>query len=522
MIAAAVVTMTGLLLQAGAGDGAGSIRGRVVSAETGEGLRGARVIVTAQGPKEKLGRTAATEANGGFAIEKLPPGAYVVSVYKPGYRPAEGTPARIVLEAKQERTGLELKMHRPGVVTGMVRDAEGRPAAGARVAAYRVSWANGLRRAVRAESATSDDRGVYRIFDLEAGRYRIGAAAAPADLPEGDGEANPMAFYPAGSSLEEAAPVPVRWGQESGGIHLVLRGRPGFQVSGRVLDAAAGGPCGGCLVRAEAAAEADLSLEREYRTAPDGGFRIRNLPPGAYRIVAEEKSGRGAPAVRRVQVTNQHLRDIDLVVGVERSLAGRVVFESDPGSRAVEKLSLAVRLHGDGLEDEEVRVKPDLGFEARDLASGPYRLAMDGLPEGAYFKRLRLSGRELPGPELELPEQGALTGVEAAVAFDGATVTGQVKDAPPGGATVILFPSAELPHYLVERSIKTDAAGKFTLGAVAPGAYVAFAAPAGTEAALEDPEVRRRHAARGVLLSLEAGEKRTVEVAALPAGFEDE
>ena len=56
-----------------------------------------------------------------------------------------------------------------------------------------------------------------------------------------------------------------------------------------------------------------------------------------------------------------------------------------------------------------------------------YRLDVFSLPAGGYVKAVSFGGRPLPRPVISVPEDHPLTGLQVVIAFDGATVGGQVK-----------------------------------------------------------------------------------------------
>ena len=146
---------------------------------------------------------------------------------------------------------------------------------------------------------------------------------------------------------------------------------------------------------------------------------------------------------------------------------------------------------------------------------------MSPLPPGGYLKALRLYGQELPIPELTVSQDSPLTGVEAVIAFDGATVSGQVKPRRSTdekrrfpGARVVLIPRGNQNGYLLGRVVETDAVGNFTFTAVVPGGYRLLALPLITE--LLDPEAPRGLQKYGREVDLEPKESVTVELPLVP------
>jgi len=124
-------------------------------------------------------------------------------------------------------------------------------------------------------------------------------------------------------------------------------------------------------------------------------------------------------------------------------------------------------------------------------------------------KAVRAGGRDLPSPDIDVPEEGSPGKVEVAVAFDGATLTGAVQPPESAGrghrvtsAKVALYPQDNQSPYLVRRDVTTDGAGNFTLEGIAPGAYTAFALPAETTLEWDDPDVRQRFSRYGRAVDL--------------------
>ena len=82
-----------------------------------------------------------------------------------------GTP--IQLTTGQRMENVKLAIPKGGVLTGMVLDEQGEPSFGVQVRALRYVMRTGERSLQSAGSATTDDRGVYRIPNLLPGEYVV-------------------------------------------------------------------------------------------------------------------------------------------------------------------------------------------------------------------------------------------------------------------------------------------------------------------------------------------------------------
>jgi protocatechuate 3,4-dioxygenase beta subunit len=152
------------------------ITGRVVDGVTGRPMK----MVTVRLISEAGGRSGQTDEAGVFDFTGLSAGRYNVRVQKAGYvslaygqrRPLlPGTPLQ--LDAGQHIKGIEFRMPRGSVVSGTISDELGEPMPGITVRLLRYQYDQGVRELVPAGSGQTDDRGIYRIWGLDAVRQRV-------------------------------------------------------------------------------------------------------------------------------------------------------------------------------------------------------------------------------------------------------------------------------------------------------------------------------------------------------------
>src|SRR5688572_30433318 len=159
---------------------AGLIAGRILAADTGRPVKGARVNLTAS--ELPGGRAVLTDDQGLFRLGELPAGRYSLSVSKAGFvqlsygqrRPLQaGTP--LELADGQEIKDIEFRLPRGSVIAGHVYDETGDPMAGILVRVLRYQYQQGERRLTPAGTAQTNDIGQYRVWGLMPGDYYVDA-----------------------------------------------------------------------------------------------------------------------------------------------------------------------------------------------------------------------------------------------------------------------------------------------------------------------------------------------------------
>jgi hypothetical protein len=347
--------------------GTGSIAGRILTADTGRPVKRARVTVSGGG---RGGRTTTTDDQGRYHVTELAAGNYNVSASKNGFvdavygqrRPQQpGTP--VTLADTQAAAGVDLRLTRGGVITGIVHDEDGEALPRALVTVQRYQYIQGQRQLTPAGADQTDDRGQYRVFGLPPGEYyvsastqglgellgrglqqlaagigalggrgggRVGAPLGPltgSDEPEPTGYA--PTYYPGVVSAPEAGRVMVGPGQEAGGIDFQIQLVPLATVSGIVAgaeevvpvmlmaeDAGGRGPLGGPTLTG--------------RSQADGTFTISNVPPGKYVAIARSPGRSNDPktAMQSIVVNGQNLGGVALSLQPGVTLSGNITVES--------------------------------------------------------------------------------------------------------------------------------------------------------------------------------------------------
>ncbi len=505
----------------------GQIAGTIRSATTGEPFASAVVQLRLSFQREGVSRTTTSGLQGDFAFLGLPVGQYTLTIRKSTYRTLRGIATRLTLRQDQQVSNLVFQLWPEGAISGRVIDSEGDPVPEAQARAYALLHQETGVKLSFAGTAKSNDLGEYRIYGLQAGKYLLRVWPPREGTPAGGYYAGTAGtFYPNASAPSQALPVKVNWGRELADIDLELSESVFYSVAGTVWDATTDGPCFRCVVHA-ARIDGSLlvGLPNTAIASPEGVFTLRGLSPGDHKIMARRSDSDDVVSQRLVTLTDSNLEDVGLVVGRAQPVSGEIMLEDPPeGVEAINWTAYASStVLPQSWPDAEDEIQEDLRFRMESLSAETYRFEVLDLPPGAYLKALRVGGLRLPRPELTVLEDSPLTGVQAVIAFDAATVSGQVRPRRSGGssegpieARVTLVPKANQSGYVTARSVETAPDGSFSFASVVPGAYTLSALPYMSAAQVMDPAVQSALRSYARAADLEPEENVTVELRLAP------
>jgi hypothetical protein len=410
--------------------------------------------------------TVGVDESGNFRFEGLDPGLYEVYTSLPGFVTESDAQTGRTLGPYRPGDNVVIRLVKGGVVTGTVTDQQGQPLVALNVRAMRVRDLDDNAPPSPFPSGggedRTDDRGVYRIYGLRPGHYVVYAGGyINSTLPFSAGGGEVATFYPSGTR-DTAAEVPVRAGQEVGGLDIRLREDPARRVTGTVdLPAVAVGEFGiGInLTYASTTLTAGTAFINQNNST-DRSFLFDNIADGEYDLGATVYSRDGvtfASAPQHVSVRGADVTGLRLTLAPLASASGTLRFEpaAEAGRPAPEscKAVRASQLPQETLISvaaaEKRSAKPgslflrlavsqgsapdDTGaFTIRTLEAGRYRLSVRLFDDALYVRAIQTpTPTPAPTPQ-RAPGAAAQRTTAAAAATATAAVSRDVFDVKAG------------------------------------------------------------------------------------------
>jgi hypothetical protein len=361
-----------------------------------------RVSVSLQLGLLSAPRTVVTDDDGRAVFTAVSPGNYLLLAFKPGYvrtyygskTPGRGPGVAVAVLEGKPVPELRLKVPRGGVIGGTVRSVSGRPAANQMVQVMSPNSLKNFNLETITEStatvATTDDRGMYRVYGLAPGSYivsvssagmreefrqvtteqvqwasalsssgTLAAASEPPPPPPAAPASFSTVFYPGTAVAADAQPVAVEAGQERLGVDFGIMLVPTAQIRGRLVDEE-GRPQPNQSVSLRAPASSPMGLEvieslgsGSGRTGQDGTFTLSGVKPGRYTLSARAtikaaNEPAGTPqanamgeamamlglgggthwASEEVTVAGRDITDLTLVLKPSLTMVGKVMYEA--------------------------------------------------------------------------------------------------------------------------------------------------------------------------------------------------
>lgn len=417
------------------------LRGRVVDSATGNGVSGARVVVSARGNRSQV---ILTESSGEFLVRDVPAGSHQITVTHPSYGGGgygqmwPGGPLRAFrFNARSPHRQPVIRLWSRAAISGALRAPEGLPIVGATVHLIPAAVSLATTIAAKPFTAVSGKDAVYR-FDVPPGKYVLGTVQSYqttctavvsistcalrgrdrtlAPVREADDtKVYRTTFYRDVPQLSEAETIWVHPGESLTGMDMTVPLTGGVRVSGTVQST--DGPLPDILVRAKQLGNVGISqaisiADATALTDKEGRFMFRLLPSGHYSLYAEHRAivrqlpiivaGPFGPvesgsvvakplsdadplfeASAQLTVGTEDIAQVDLFLRPAPFLRGVVQFDGDrprPDIQTLTSRSVIVRSAAQDFQYARARLDDDGHFYFPSLRADTYSLSIDPLP----------------------------------------------------------------------------------------------------------------------------------------------
>ena len=497
-----------------------TLNGVVLNSQTGESVRRALVQITLvptipirgpaapaqpHAPLQPFTATTFTDAAGAFEFRALSAGSYFIGAEKPEFSTPPGKNS-VRLEITASKGDLTLQLSPLGVITGKVVDQSGQPLRAVNVVALSTPVEDGWRQLRSQRSVSTDDRGVYRLWNLQPGKYYLKAAGRSGGTYTYAGDLTPQFFadesfvptyFGGAQTLDAATAIEIAPGTEAH-ADITLKLEQAYKVRGALMNYVPRHAVKFELLRGNE----NVSPSRVSVNTGTGKFEIQDVLPGSYLLRAtQDQNSASLP----LSVPAANVDGLSLVLNPPVGITGQVRFANAPPplpqdaplDRAPDRAIFCMT----SLHPPPGATGPQYQSQLRDsgelvlenVIPGAYRFAVECY--GGYIQSA-MSGTQdlLANPILNVQSGEAPPAIDILAAHGGGSIQGTITDVPAGDSIQVLaVPRLAGSIPVIGTAFRdrvgqaTPASWPFDIGPLAPGTYTVYAFPPGAEIEFRNP-----------------------------------
>ncbi len=449
LIISAFVLTTPLLAQTLPKTGTATISGHVLlKNEPAAGVTvGLQPQIQSGIPDRSKNLYARTDQNGQFRITGINAGQYLLSALAPGFIGTsesqfalQGKPINIAEGENVEN--LEFRLKRGSVITGRITDSTGDPVVEIPIRLLKIDG-NGkfvvINPVAASDHQRTDDRGVYRIYSLAPGKYKVsvGEPQQSQSLMVGTTSYYLQTFHPDTQDEDQAKIIDLGDEAEATDVDIKLtKAEESFTIAGRVVDNETNQPLSGINIgfgRGNPYSGFTSWFPGGFISDAQGEFEFRGLLPGKYSaFISSRNSGDdyySDPVSFEASDGSADLIELKAIRGA--SISGKAVVEGTTDSIILSKLS-QMNINASPESQESIplnknsKINADGSFRLTGLKPGKYRFGYYPRVPGLALVRIEQNGVPLiDGIEIVAGEK--MSDVRVVFAYGNSTIRGQVK-----------------------------------------------------------------------------------------------
>jgi len=511
------------------------IQGRVVSAQTGEPIARARVLLRSYQQGQSVELALLSDADGTFHVANVPDGGYQITCDKAGYLPAyEGVMVTATGDAKP--APVEVRLTSQAVIEGTVVDDRGAPVPQASVQVLRQAVFNGRRQFQWAAGESTDETGSFRLFGLPAGRYFLGVVANVRGAGRAKRLAYPVYFYPNATDIAGAQGFDLQAGQDQPIQMRLPQPLPAREIRGQVVTA-------GKYVNLQLT---QLPSGNGFTMSPadatsfvdkTGTFKISGVTAGVYNLEAgtqiETQRLRASTVVTvgDTDVTGIRLEPVDIV------LNGTVRVEADsappPQPRTPASPGPAPLMGFISIQSARAsagsQVDKDGNFHIHSALPDTYHVVLQPF-NNQCVRTILQGGRDALHDGVVIPPEGQPEPVDVLLTSHCGSIEGAVTLPDPGAPTILTVALLRQigEELVMDKQINVSSAPRgnrmigdfnggafgprFTIQGVTPGDYFLYAWPATAQVEYANPAYMQQFESARQTVTVTADNKITVTI----------
>jgi hypothetical protein len=358
------------------------------------------------------------------------------------------------------------------------------------------------------QTVTTDDRGDYRLFGLEPGKYYVRTSCCGAQL-----SATAPDYYPSNSDIRAAQFIEVSEGLAVGGVNIIRQGSPGVVV--RVRSSGVQPPI---VMVSKIPILPSIPPSAVFDPAT-GTFAFLNVFPGAYRLIAID----GASSTwSDIDVGTSNILDIRMDIPRPVEFTLHVVNKSASTAQELSSSALVISRWPDssvsGLQTMLASAVDGNRIPLR-LGPGDYQVSLASAPEKTYIESMRLSNFDVANDGLHIDATTTGT-LEVVLDSHPGIVEGTVTDgnrAAESNINVVLTPDASHRRRSdLYKVVRTDVEGRFRIANIQPGKYVLYSWESVEPTAWMNPDFMRNYEQFGRSVLVDPDSRQNFSLIAIP------
>jgi len=468
--------------------GSSSISGKVTM--KGSGVPG--ILIGArqaqQSPRAVPPPMATTDQQGNYKLSNLAPGQYEIVTGAPQFVLTSTEPIRRLIVSEGETIeNIDFTLVRGGVITGKVLDADGRPVIEEQVDVFPAGHM-GTAMPYTHTTIGTDDRGIYRIFGLAPGKYKVAAGSPEDRMTFGRvlGAVFTRTYYPSAGDETKATVIEVGEGSEVTNIDITLRRtQPTFTVTARVVDADTGKPIPDATWGLVKFRDNGSFATSGMPSNQQGEITFENITPGKYALFVVSTIGHDAfsdPV--HFEVVDQDIKDLVVKASSGSSIAGTIVFEGVNEKVRPNFAEVMLYVHSMGNEESvssmgsapQATISPDGSFRAAGLRAGTLHFSIwvhrKGPASANEFEVARVERDGVVMPNFEIKNRDQIKNLRLIVRSRTGRIRGVLKFENGQMPTSRVYISAKrVDDENFETPLQVDDRGRFISEGLAAGVY---------------------------------------------------